>query len=122
MDKTKPIYIWSKDRLVDFPIAEEIMIEELEKIKAEIENVPNDETTKPIGIYDFWLGAKHERKIVLQILEKHIKELGSEVNLPIHCKDCEFYMPEKEYRCFLLPKIHPTEDWFCGFANRKKDK
>ena len=43
-------------------------------------------------------------------------------NQPIHCGDCEFYMPEKEYHCFLLPKIHPTEDWFCGFAKRKENK
>ena len=51
-----------------------LIVKELEKIKAEIANIPNDETTKPIGIYDYCLGAEHERKIVLQILDKHIKE------------------------------------------------
>ena len=52
--------------------------EELEMIKAEIENIPNDETTKPIGTYDYCLGAENERKIVLQILYKHISELKGE--------------------------------------------
>ena len=48
---------------------------ELENIKAEIANIPNDETTKPIGIYDYCLGAEHEREIILQIIDKHIDSL-----------------------------------------------
>ena len=57
---------------------EDFAIEELEKIKAEIENIPNDETTKPIGTYDYCLGAEKERKVVLQILNNHISELKGE--------------------------------------------
>lgn len=51
---------------------------ELEEIKAEIENIPNDETTKPVGTYDYCLGAENERKVILEILDNHIKELNNE--------------------------------------------
>ena len=71
-----------------------------------------------------WIYKNHK---CLSLESKHCYEaikMGVEAleNQPIHCKDCEFYMPEKEHRCFLLPKIHPTEDWFCGFAKRKENK
>lgn len=47
----------------------------LEEIKAEIDNIPNDDTTKPIGTYDYCLGAENERKVVLEILDKYINNL-----------------------------------------------
>ena len=54
------------------------VIEELEKIKGEIQNIPNDETTKPVGTYDYCVGAENERRINLEIIDNHIKELKGE--------------------------------------------
>ena len=54
-------------------------IAELEKIKEKIQNIPNDETTRPVGTYDYCVGAENERRINLEIIDKCIKELkGSE--------------------------------------------
>ena len=44
----------------------------LKKIRAEIENIPNDDTTKPIGTYDYCMGAENERKLILSIIDKYI--------------------------------------------------
>ena len=96
------------------------MIYELEKIKTEISQI--DKIYYPDLSFNETGDCYIQRKSVADVIDKHMEELGAEAGLPIRCKDCEFYMPEKEYRCFLLPKIHPTEDWFCGFAKRKENK
>lgn len=44
----------------------------LKKLRAEIENIPNDDTTKPIGTYDYCMGAENERKLILSIIDKYI--------------------------------------------------
>lgn len=44
----------------------------LDNVKAEIENIPNDDTTKPIGTYDYCMGAENERKLILSIIDKYI--------------------------------------------------
>lgn len=44
----------------------------IEDIKAEIKNIPNDDSTKPIGNYDYCLGAEHERKVILEIIDRHL--------------------------------------------------
>ena len=46
----------------------------LDKIRAEIENIPNNEITKPIGTYDYVMGANNERKLILKIIDKYKAE------------------------------------------------
>ena len=41
-------------------------------IKAEIENIPNNYATKPVGTYDYCWGAKNERKVILSIIDNYI--------------------------------------------------
>lgn len=83
-----------KEKIVNecLDILNERLIEELEKIKGEIENIPNDETTKPIGTYDYCLGANNERRIVLEILDKHINKADCDND----CEHCEWVECPKE--------------------------
>ena len=49
--------------------------ETLNKIRAEIEDIPNNPATKPVGTFDYVTGATNERRIVLEIIDKHLSEL-----------------------------------------------
>ena len=49
----------------------------LDKIRAEIEDIPNNENTKPIGTYDYCMGANNERKIILEIIDKYRGDTGA---------------------------------------------
>ena len=88
MNKPKPIYIRSKDRLVDFPIAEEIMIEELEKIKAEIKEEQSNYTNRWImGVTDYPYGCYRAYEETIKLIDKHISELKGENNPD--CRNCD---------------------------------
>jgi len=52
----------------------------LNKIRAEIEDIPNNDATKPIGTYDYCMGATNERKIILEIIDKHLSELRGDTD------------------------------------------
>ncbi len=43
----------------------------LDKIRAEIEDIPNNPITKPVGTYDYVMGATNERRIILEIIDKY---------------------------------------------------
>ena len=45
----------------------------LDKIRAEIEDIPNNPATKPVGTYDYCVGARNERRIILEIIDKYRK-------------------------------------------------
>lgn len=47
----------------------------LEDLKKEIEEIPNSYEHKPIGTYDYCLGAEHERKVNLEIIQQKIDSL-----------------------------------------------
>ena len=50
----------------------------LEELKKEIEEIPNSYEYKPIGTYDYSLGAEHERKVNLEIIQQKIDSLKGE--------------------------------------------
>ena len=43
----------------------------LDKIRTEIEDIPNNPSTKPVGTYDYVMGATNERRIILEIIDKY---------------------------------------------------
>lgn len=43
----------------------------LDKIREEIEDIPNNPSTKPVGTYDYVMGATNERRIILEIIDKY---------------------------------------------------
>ena len=56
------------------PRNDTVSMEMIDAIREEIKAIPNNEETKPIVTYDYCLGAKHERDIVLAIIDRHIGE------------------------------------------------
>ncbi len=54
------------------------MVAMLEELKKEIEEIPNSYEYKPIGTYDYSLGAEHERKVNLEIIQQQINKLKGE--------------------------------------------
>ena len=62
-----PMGICSKldDRPDDCPI------KSVDELIEKIQNIPNDETTMPIGTYDYVMGAENERKVILKIIKDY---------------------------------------------------
>lgn len=52
----------------------------LDKIRAEIENIPNNPITKPVGTYDYVMGATNERRIILEIIDKYRGDIDGKDN------------------------------------------
>lgn len=51
------------------------MVAMLTDIQLEIEEIPNSYEHKPIGTYDYCLGAEHERKANLELIQQKINAL-----------------------------------------------
>ena len=77
----------TSERAYDCPLVEAIpkadyenrlkadMVAMLTEIQLEIEEIPNSYEHKPIGTYDYCLGAERERKTNLEIIQQKINAL-----------------------------------------------
>ena len=51
------------------------LIEAWEKVKNDIQGISENPDYKPIGTYDYVTGSEDCRKVVLEIIDKHLKEV-----------------------------------------------
>ena len=51
-------------------------LEAWSKIKEEIKGIDENPDYKPIGIYDYVRGSEDCRKVVLEIIDKHLSEVS----------------------------------------------